>query len=416
MTMTPPRAFDPAVEQAHATLWERFFTPEGVILDYVGAQGEVLLPTVEECLTDRPNALSWGCPNENGPMFGGAYLEGALDRWRLTGSPADAAKVRTVVSGLEYMHEVGETPGFVARGVADDGRTHYALSSNDQLSPWVVGLWRFLQSDLPTAEERARVRGRVVAVCEAISRCGWRVPCERPPFDFRGDFTRFHFEGAPRVLFLALVMAHLTGQAAWEREYERLLDEADPRGGMSRLELCRQGMVFEAVQGWRHSWTSAGSVTCLRGLWELETDSARKAAYAEGLRKSAEVARDGLHLVLTFDNADTSHFEINWRLMNELWREQQTVADAVEVAEAQLRHLGAVSPRRHYEAMRMREPLYAAWIVTLCPETEFVAPLVPEILQVLRHYDYRKLYTSQFFPAEAAYYRLLWEHGLVEAS
>ena len=108
--MTRPRAFEPAVEQARAALWARFVTPQHVILDYVGENGEVLLPTPEECLANQPNALSWGCPNENGPMFGGAYLEALVDRWRLTGAAEDATRARQVVAvGLPSAMQVPRT-------------------------------------------------------------------------------------------------------------------------------------------------------------------------------------------------------------------------------------------------------------------------------------------------------------------
>jgi hypothetical protein len=54
----------------------------------------------------------------------------------------------------------------------------------------------------------------------------------------------------------------------------------------------------------------------------------------------------------------------------------------------------------------MREPIFAAWVVTLCPDAAVVAPHREAILTTLAYYDYTRLRYSQFFPVEAAWYRL----------
>jgi hypothetical protein len=44
--------------------------------------------------------------------------------------------------------------------------------------------------------------------------------------------------------------------------------------------------------------------------------------------------------------------------------------------------------------------------VTLCPDAAFVAQHRAAIEQVITHYRYDRLYLSQFFPVESAWYRL----------
>lgn len=406
---------DPAVEAARNELWRRFVDHHGHILDYVGLDGEVLLPTPDDCALSRPNALSWGCPNEDGAMFGGLYLEAAIGRRRITEREEDREKARRIAEGLMTLASVGVTKGFIARGLASDGASHYALGSNDQTGPWLYGMRRYLQSDVPTDAERARVVEKVVEIVEVLERTGWQMPCDRPPFDFRGNFARWHFEGAPRLLWVLRMMHSLTGDARWERLYEEAIAEENPSGGPGRVEICTAGMVFEAIQGARHSWTGSCSVAPLRGLWELETDPELKEAYYQGLCHSAELARDSLPPAAQLDNEDTRHFECDWRVVNELWREQSSVDEAVEVAMSQLAMLGSVSPRLPYEASLVREPLFAAWIVTLCPEQELVDACAPAILQAIRHYRYDRLYMAGFFAAELAYYRLWQWDGSEEA-
>ena len=67
-----------AVDQANAVLWKKFIGADGLIHDYVGE-----IPTPEDCVQGRPNAIGWWSPIENGPMFTGSYLAAFCERvWR----------------------------------------------------------------------------------------------------------------------------------------------------------------------------------------------------------------------------------------------------------------------------------------------------------------------------------------------
>lgn len=393
-----------AVESAHHELWDRLIDRErGIIRDYP-VPDEALIPTVEECLGDRPNALSWGVPIENGPMFGGAYLDALCDRWRLTGDEPNRRKASLIAGGLMHLARIGQRPGFIARGVSTDGVAHYAMGSNDQTSPWLYGLWRYATSGIPDPAERADVVAQLRAVADALRDTGWRMPCDRAPFDYRGSFAKFHWEDAPRLLFLLRAMHQLTGDDGWLRLYREAADEPNPKGGPTRLDVCESGMIHFYAP--RHSWTSAACVMSLRGLWEMEDAPVLRERYAEGLRASARLAAESLPLAPAFDNDDRRPFCADWRVMLDTWRPQSTEQEAVGLAEEQLRLLGAASPRTGYEAEYVREPLYAAWIVALCPDLDLIRGHRDEIIRVLTHYDYSRLNLATFFPAEAAWYRL----------
>src|ERR1700722_12648894 len=81
--------FAASIEQAHAEIWRRFIDAHGVMVDFADLDGAVNLPTPEECLKGKPNALGWFQPIENGAMFNGLYLDGAVNRWRHTKAPED---------------------------------------------------------------------------------------------------------------------------------------------------------------------------------------------------------------------------------------------------------------------------------------------------------------------------------------
>ena len=395
-----------AVEKAHAEIWRRFVDEHNVVLDYTDLDGKIIRPTPEDCREHKPSALSWGVPSEDGPMFNGLYLDAMCNRWKLTRSEADRAKARRLVDGLIFLTSLGNTPGFIARGVATDGKTTYPMGSNDQTTPWLYGIWRYVREGLAEPAERARLVAKFCEQVKVLYASGWRMPCDGGPSQYRGDFSKPTWEGAPRLLFVMKAMHELTGDARWQGRYLAAAHEKLGKGQRSRLEICRTGMVFDPSQGLRHSWTGSEGVVCLRALWELETDPALRAAYAQGLRASAELSAKSLPLCRQFDVNGTERFEHDWRVMNEAWKPQHSEADTVTVANAGLRVQHRVSPRLHLEKDWVREPCFAAWVVTLCPDAAFVTQHRDAILNVITHYRYDRLYLSQFFPVESAWYRL----------
>ena len=66
-------------ERIHSVLEKRFFSPENVLYDYVGLNGEVIIPVPEECMKNQPNPFAWNTPIENGAFFNGDLLTGLLD-------------------------------------------------------------------------------------------------------------------------------------------------------------------------------------------------------------------------------------------------------------------------------------------------------------------------------------------------
>jgi hypothetical protein len=404
----PPaaRAADPAaaVEQAHGEIWRRFIDAHGVMLDFTDLDGTVNLPTPEECRAGKPNALGWFQPIENGAMFNGLYLDAAVHRWRATGEDADAAKARRLMEGLLLLNSISEVPGFVGRGVSTDGRSHFPMGSNDQTGPWIIGLWLYHQSGLATPAEAAKIKDHLVGTIGAIEALDWRMPAE-PPFGTRGSFQGFHFEEASRLLFTLRMMGRLTGEPRWEALYNAERQRRDPETGLTKAEICGRGMKYFYAK--THNWTSCVAVAALRALWEIETDAALRALYADGLRASAALAAESLPLARQFDPADESPFSQDWRqAMMPLWMPQTTETEAVDLAQRQLREFIKISPRRQPECAHLREPVSAAWIITLCPDAEVVRPHLPEIHRVIGHYDYTRLYYSTFFWVESAWWRL----------
>lgn len=400
----PPAQYVAAAEKAHSEIWRRFIDRNDVMLDFTDLDGSVDLPTPEECRAGKPNALGWWSPIENGAMFTGSYLEMTVNRWEHTRSRADAAKARRLMNGLFLLNSVSEVPGFVGRGVSTDGRSHFAMGSDDQTFPWFLGLWRYYHSDVATNTERDLIRQRFETTTRTLLTNIWRIPAEAP-FGTRGSYLGYEFDDTARKLFILRAMHAVTGDSGWEKRYRKALRERGGHEELSRLEIAERGMRYWYAT--RHNWTCASSVAGLRGLWEMEDDPQVKAAFASGLAASAELAARSLDLAMNYDPTETARFNPDWRsVMLPHWREQVTDKDAMQVASRQLSAFRKVSPQRDREADFVREPAAAAWIVTLCPDSESVRPHIPGIERVITRYDYSRLYYSTFFWVEGARWRL----------
>ena len=393
-----------AIDQAHTELWRRFVDEYGILVDFCDLEGKVNLPTPEECRAGKPNALGWFQPIENGAMFNGLYLDAAVNRWRSTKAREDAAKARRLMEGLLLLNSISDVKGFVGRGVSTDGRSHYPMGSDDQTGPWFIGLWRYYDSGLASDEEKDRLRRHLVETTEAIVSLGWNMPAEAP-FGKRGTFEGFHFEKAVRKLFVMKLMARVSGETSWEERYRAELDLAGGDPTLTKRQYAGGGMKYYYAP--THAWTSCVAVGALRCLWEMEEDAALKADYAAGLVASAVLAAECLPLAEKFDPSNPDTFDQDWRTaMMPLWKPHTTEQEAVDLAIAQLKAFGKISPRRHSEAAFIREPSAAAWIVSLCPDKDVVKTHLPAIERLLRRYDYADLYYATFFWVESVWWRV----------
>ena len=393
-----------AAEAAHREIWRRFIDSHGIMLDFTDLDGSVNYPTPEECRDGKPNALGWWTPIENGAMFNGLYMDAAVLRWQSTKDAGDAAKARRLMEGLLKLNSISNVKGFVGRGLSTDGKAHYAMGSNDQTLPWLVGLWRYRQSGIATRDEVTQIDRHLSETVAEIARLDWKMPAE-PPFNTRGTFNGFHFDEAARMLFSLKLMHVITGDPKWHALYMAELQKRGPDNNRTKLEVCEAGMSFYYAK--THNWTSCTAVSALRVLWELEADNSIKQAYRKGLIASAKLAAESLPLALQFDPHDTSVFKQDWRAaMMPLWTPQSTEQESVALAEKQLREFMKTSPRRQKETAFIREPTAAAWIVTLCPDADIVQQHAAAIEQVISRYDYSRLYYSTFFWVEGALWRL----------
>ena len=215
---------------------------------------------------------------------------------------------------------------------------------------------------------------------------------------------------------LALNPQRLDGIAAGLRQVAGLPDPVGevlrgstlPNGLQLRQQRVPLGVVGMVYEGRPNVTVDAFGLALKSGNAALLRGSSSAARSNEALVTAlrSALAAESLPLALQFDHNDPRPFSCHWRVANELWHEQRTVAEAVELGRRQYPRLAQESPRWPYEANNVREPLFAAWIVALCPDGDLVAAHTPAIMQAVRHFQYDRLYLSHFLPAELACYQL----------
>ena len=144
---TAPIKQNSTIDDINAEIWKKFIDKNNIFIDYTDLNGNVIFPTLLDYKEGRPNSIGWWTPTENGSMFGGLYMDGAIKRWEHTKKPDDSLKVRNLANGLMLLATVSSVEGFFARGYnGNDGNSYYPLSSDDQASGWFYGMWRYLET------------------------------------------------------------------------------------------------------------------------------------------------------------------------------------------------------------------------------------------------------------------------------
>ncbi len=379
-------------------LWNRFIKKWGVIDDFTDKYGNISWPTTEDIKLGKPNALGWWTPIENGSMFGGIYMDGLIKRWQHTKSPNDSIKIKKLAEGLMLLANVSSIEGFFARGVSSDGISHYPMSSDDQAGGWLFGMWRYLQTTLPSDAERLSIRNKFINTSKVFVKLKWVLPAEIP-FKHHTSLALFDHRAAS-LLFICKACFLLTNDIYWDSLYKYSLFELGGSSNLSRLETLKKGFL----PGFKNytTWHEAPAEGCLRLLWELETDSLLKEAYRKGLEINANNAMISiLQYSRKMNYNDTSLYYSDWRFLNTLWRPQNYDTISENVGYAQWKLLDKAIPRWGNEAKFVREPCFAAWYVSLAPDKLIFRHRAADLQQLVDYYNVKNLCQVWFFPLEA---------------
>ena len=377
-------------ERIHDVLEKRFLSGENILYDYAGPNGEVLLPTPEECFANKPNAFAWNTPIENGGFFNGDLLTALCDLYEMFPSPKLEKQMRALARGLYVLQDKSPVAGCILRGVSSDGRCFYPASSNDQVIPFLLGLWSFAQSEASTPAEKADCRRRCRETVLALKRNRWRVPGARPGFE-RGNISA----NAP------FDMCHILLAAM-------ILDETDPEGGaeFDRVLNDRRESVFAGFPEIpaEHCWFASHNfyiLSMLAAAYPALREPARKA-----LKITAEAASKWIGSWRQY--VPGLAFTPDWHPLNEFWHEQKNSRDGNDITGARFWSAWTeICPAVMNERNSIMPAFAAAWIVLLSGDEGVIEKSRPEIIKALESVPFEKLHYAPFFFAENVISRLV---------
>lgn len=389
--------------EIHHLIRTRFMSPDHLIYDYAGPNGEVHLPTPEECSGCKPNAMAWWAPIEDCAFLTADYLTGQCNRYRLQKSEERRGEIRGMVSGLYKLQDVCGVPGMIARGIGSDGKCHPRASSNDQVIPWLIALREFQKTDIPTESERRECRDRMRALLAGLRAANWSIPGEGAGFT-RGSFL--HIDGlegrlsSVHLAFVAKLSEELGDSPGW---YRRVLTEP-LANGKTRLGIIGEGYL-DFHPG--HGWFLGHAQYAVRELLRAETDPEFRVAFTDWLKVTGKLASDDIRFYREWNPGVDDVFTPDWRCMLTAWTPQSCCKDAERVAGAELEvwHRACPAVRRDKETALRAFP--AAWIMLMSGDDAFIAEQLPEIEAMLRHFDYSRFYYAAPVFAENAVQELL---------
>ena len=361
---------------------KRFISPEGVLYDYAGLNGEVILPTPEECALNKPNALAWNTPIENGGFFNGLLLVGLVDLWETQPSEKIAKMARTMVKGLYVLQDKSPVPGCILRGIGKDG-CFYPASSTDQVIPWLLGLWVYSKSSLATDAERKECRKRCYALVKALEKNNWIIPGTKEGFS-RGNLVSYSPINNCALVLAAMVLDEMEST---DHHLNAVLNK-------KRIDSIFTG--YPKIRA-RECWYASHNFYIMRMLAEQTKDKALRAKIYHGLNVTAAALPTGISLWKK--HVRGLKFSPDWHSLNRVWFEQKNSKEAQACSNPQWQIWNETSPAVMNERHSIMFGLSSAWILLMAEDKALVEANKSAILEMLNGIPYEELYYVPFFYA-----------------
>ena len=370
-------------ERIHEILEKRFFSGDNILYDYAGIHGEAVIPSAEECLANQPNAFAWNTPIENGGFFNGDLLTGLCDLYEKFPSEKLKSQMQRLFRGLCWLQDCSPVKGCILRGIASDGKSFYPASSDDQVIPFLLGLWRFSQSAASTQEEKADCRRRCFETVSALKNNRWIIPGARKGFE-RGNIAGKAKCNMGNILLAAMILDQEAPGGI--SEFDRILEE-------------RKDVVFAGYPDISANacWYSSHNYYILS--MAADACPAYREQIRNALRITAETASKWIGCWKQY--VPGLAFTPDWHPLNSLWHEQKNTKDAVDITGAAFWSLWSETcPAVMNERQSVMSAFAAAWIVLLSGDEAIIAKAEPDILEALDRVPFDGLYYSPFFFAE----------------
>lgn len=385
------------IDELHSIVFSRFIrTPYGHMLDYAAKRTEdTPIPTAEECNKGMPNALSWWVPIENGAFFTSLYFYSLI-----CGDNPDKDELDLLLNGMFIFADVGNVKGFIARGVGDDGISHYPLGSDDQTGPWMLAMYKAYRSVYFSAEQKQGIAKRIKAVGESLYEHSFDIVADIPGV-FRGSFRHADWRGCCYNLFVHYVMADLFG-GKWRERYENATAERFSGTPYTRLEIVSHGFAPDMVSsnGLIQFWIHIGNHLCVKELAELDKDN--RDMYIRALENDAATAVRFINKYKQY--VPDMPFDENFRVLNKFYEpfDGDSAHEAQKAMEQNAYWMDKIVPARRYEHDVLGQAIFAMWICLSSPDKAAFEAAKNALIACVDTIDWHKLNLCYSFVVEAA--------------
>ena len=349
-----------------------------------GQAGFPWLPTAAQIRAEFPNPAGWGTGMENCALSAAQVLPGALLRHSLAPDDRTLLDVETLLAGLLRLFDVAGDPGFLPRGVALDGHSHYMNSSADQYTMVLYALHAYSAHSVATAARRQQIQHIWHNVLLRWERHGWEDRREDGAPAMYGDMHRIAPDRSSRLLAALLGGFAVTGERHWHDVYRHKLEEQE----RARLRVdvpAATGALYVLDQN-QVAW---------RLLWELETEPEIRRRYEELLYATAEAVTDRLPAYRQFDAAEHSR-----RLAVSDWDWNKAclpAATAPNQGADYNRRLRHQAPVIDYEHTFVQAPWEAAHILALSTDAGHARMVQAHLPRLLASFPWDQLALSWSF-------------------
>ena len=385
-----------ACAYCHDRLWDHFVGIHGdhaFIYTYADLdQGwEKLVPTKEEIANGIPDDLIGAkTPIENCCIEAGFYVDSLLATVYPLAEGDEKEQMekecRLLVKGLLALAEAGARQGFIPRGVALDGKSHYRVSSVDQYTTALAALWRYYGTPFATDDEKLSIANLLVDVVSVVQSDNYYLKYEDNRGYWRGELPRYSMDRASRLLeFFAIAMdvtSRLPALAKIERRWGHVYWRLREQDDRMRLKLCLEGYTEEGatrIAPWMYQFLQ--DAVALRALREIEEDPEVRDMYRTGLRNAADATARFVDFYQEFPADPSSGFNYDWRKAHQL--RTQRDGDEWNVGG----YLAELNPNFHCEVTKLDGAFEAALPVLMTEEEDLIRPIFPHVEGMLAMTD-----------------------------
>ena len=281
--------------------WNNFFCEDtNIFYDYINSFNKAdrfkLFPTPEEIKAEIPNKMGYYTGMENACLNADMILIGLLEKYKATKDISLANYASKIFSGIINCTLEHPNKGFVIRGKSPfDNKSFYPVTSRDQITHAVHGIWSFYNSGLSSQEEKSIAKEAAEAIADYMIKqvtpennydvCDYYG--RRPDNNIVKTLTKMwnvEPHEAARLPMVYIVAYKISGKQKYLDEYKKYIDDA----------IEQTSLVKDNVVPWGHFQMHLSLAT----IYEAESDPAIKSRIKELLKKSALMAQKKMPIVV----------------------------------------------------------------------------------------------------------------------